>query len=433
MRIRDLKFQPFITVDAKASVLDAIRHFGENPDHSILIVGDGGFRFLNADIILRGLNGMKAIDKSLGSIGLPRVECLSPEMTMSAAAKLFLKQEVERLPVVSSSACLGFVAWHQVYSHRPEEEQILFNRQLLHDIRSPLSIIDFSADSLLGKDAAEQERIVEKISRSVGKVKLIAESVLDLARSRNLSDLPEIKLRECLPDFISELKWIGEGAKRVSVYLADCPNCVVNADPVLLNRAIQNLVDNAVKHSPAGGTVLVDVAYCGSSSNTVRISVKDEGPGVPEEVREKIFDLFTTFSPAQQHGYGIGLTLARDIAGVLGGRIVLDSSKLGSCFSLELPCSKKIEVPTSKRRSASDQPTVLLVDDDDDLLGVVSRKLAGSGYTVFTAIDGTEARQTLEKDSIDVVVTDIRMPRCNGFELAEGMIASDPENSATVY
>jgi signal transduction histidine kinase len=120
---------------------------------------------------------------------------------------------------------------------------------------------------------------------------------------------------------------------------ADLPTLVT--DPVRLQQILVNLLSNAVRHSPGGGTVRVTaVAHAGS----VDITVRDEGPGIPSEVQERIFEPFERFDPAAGHGTGLGLAVSRRLAEVLGGRLTVSSgADTGASFTLSLPRRSRSE------------------------------------------------------------------------------------------
>jgi signal transduction histidine kinase len=124
----------------------------------------------------------------------------------------------------------------------------------------------------------------------------------------------------------------------------------------MLRRMISNLVDNAVQHSPDGGTVSVGLRH---ESGRFRITVTDQGPGVPDAQRERVFDRFFRIDKSrsraqrQSGGAGLGLAIARWIAEAHGGTLTLQSSGAqGSCFEISLPRS------ASPSPRATDSPRV---------------------------------------------------------------------------
>lgn len=119
----------------------------------------------------------------------------------------------------------------------------------------------------------------------------------------------------------------------------DLPSLVT--DPVRLQQILVNLLSNAVRHSPFGGRVHITVV---PHAGAVDITVRDEGPGIPAEVQERIFEPFERFDPAAGHGTGLGLAVSRRLAEVLGGRLSVSSAITGgACFSLSLPRRSRAE------------------------------------------------------------------------------------------
>src|SRR5439155_19288395 len=108
-------------------------------------------------------------------------------------------------------------------------------------------------------------------------------------------------------------------------------------DPVRLQQILVNLLSNAIRHSPADATVRVAVSAQGG---TLAFSVADQGPGVPAEYRDRLFEPFERFDPHSGLGTGLGLPISRRLAEVLGGELHLDSgSGTGAIFTLTLPVS----------------------------------------------------------------------------------------------
>lgn len=127
-------------------------------------------------------------------------------------------------------------------------------------------------------------------------------------------------------------------AKRIELAVDAAPlDCMLRTDPVRLQQILINLVSNAVRHSPEGGHVHVGVRPNGGGS-TIEFLVRDEGPGIPAEAQERIFEPFERFDPHSGVGTGLGLPVSRRLAEVLGGRLGVQSAPgKGATFTLELP------------------------------------------------------------------------------------------------
>ena len=125
--------------------------------------------------------------------------------------------------------------------------------------------------------------------------------------------------------------------RRVEVRAADAPETAFRGDEPLLRQMVMNLLDNGIRHTPAGGVV---VARLEATNGGIEITVDDSGSGVPEQDRERIFERFVRLDPARgpTGGAGLGLPIARCIAEAHGGTLVLDRSGAGgSAFVVRLP------------------------------------------------------------------------------------------------
>ena len=210
-----------------------------------------------------------------------------------------------------------------------------------HELKTPLATMRAEIDVSLFADAlspsartvllsAREE--VDRMSRTVADLLTLAavdEGVFALAaRSTDLDSLAAIVVDALRP-------WAD--GRRVEIELDD-EGAVVEADAEQLGRAIRNLVENAIRFSPEGGTVVVRTGAVGS---TAVLQVEDEGPGVPEHLRERIFDRFFRADPSRTRstgGSGLGLAIARHIAEGHGGRVrVVPREPGGSIFVLTLP------------------------------------------------------------------------------------------------
>jgi CheY-like chemotaxis protein/two-component sensor histidine kinase len=199
----------------------------------------------------------------------------------------------------------------------------------------------------------------------------------------------------------------------------------IEADPDRLNQITCNLLHNAIKFTPNGGQIEIQVEQ---HEQDLELAVTDNGRGIPPEHLQSIFEMFNqgVIEKEQgQSGLGIGLALSRRLAELHGGTIDAHSpgSNLGSTFRLRLPrngrftdfeTSKPAETlkPISSRR-------VLVVDDNDDGLRTMTLMLQSLGCQTCTARDGWEALDAAKSFRPDVVFMDLGMPRMNGFDAAE--------------
>ena len=211
---------------------------------------------------------------------------------------------------------------------------------LTHEIKSPLSAIRGAAELLQEKmPEAERERFVGNIARESQRIQELVDRLLELAAlesRRRLDRVETIDLRRLVADTLAAAQ---PTARRRGVTLALVPGdaVTVEGDAFLLQRAIANLVDNAVDFSPVNETVELDVS---AAARTATVGVRDHGPGVPDYAVGKVFEKF--YSLARPHSgkksTGLGLTFVQEVAELHHGRISLANAPGGGVLAqLELP------------------------------------------------------------------------------------------------
>jgi CheY-like chemotaxis protein len=200
-------------------------------------------------------------------------------------------------------------------------------------------------------------------------------------------------------------------------------DCIAFTDPHLLQRALGNLVSNAIQHSERG-SVSID---CVRGERTARIEVSDTGPGIPADKLGRVFDdYYQLGSPELKRAgsVGLGLAIVKQITVLLEHRLkVVSAVGRGSVFSIEMPLAEAIEPSASAAPKVSlpthrGRPRILFVEDDAPTIDAVSRLLARAGLPVDTALSG-EAALALVSGGFrpDLLVTDHRLPGLTGVEL----------------
>ncbi len=216
--------------------------------------------------------------------------------------------------------------------------------------------------------------------------------------------------------------------------------CPARVDPVQLEQVIMNLAVNAREVLLEGGRVEVEVDEVQLEEDAelpdghyVRLCVRDDGPGMTEQVRRRIFEPF--FS-TKEEGTGLGLATVYGIVHQSGGKIQVDSTPgAGTTFHVLLPGSDEVPAGTSEARTvagAAQGPLrrVLLVEDDPSVREVAARILDRSGLEVVAVDSGTEALERLDRgDEVDLLVTDLVMPEMSGGEVARRARSLRPELS----
>ena len=209
----------------------------------------------------------------------------------------------------------------------------------------------------------------------------------------------------------------------------------VMGDAQLLRQVLQNLVSNAVKYTPPGGRIEVEITNDGAE---VRCAVTDTGIGVPEVARPRLFEKFfraENVSTVETEGTGLGLYIVRLIVERAHGRIWFEPAETGgSRFLVALPLATTSEAapatagaPIPSKVSMS-TPRILLAEDDRFLRKAAETMLKRGGFTVTTAADGEEALRLARESAPDLMLLDLIMPKMQGFDVLAALKAA-PETA----
>lgn len=218
-----------------------------------------------------------------------------------------------------------------------------FTADAAHELRAPLSIVATEVEVALNRPRRRDEyvQVLRIVEAEVAEMSRMADRLLLLARADAgvLRAAPE---DVDVADFVHETaaRWDGPAGKRTVKLKVDAPDSgVLRADRDFLRRILDNLIDNAVRHSPSGGTVAIEAA---ANADAWVFEVKDNGPGIPTEERDRIFRRFARRDRARARsepgGAGLGLALSSAFAATQGGAITVeDVPGWGAVFRLTLP------------------------------------------------------------------------------------------------
>ena len=216
----------------------------------------------------------------------------------------------------------------------------------------------------------------------------------------------------------------------------------IKADSNQLDQVLLNLAVNARDAMPNGGTLhmgaTVNAMPKGNDADVapgeyVKLSVRDNGTGMDAATREKIFEPFFT-TKDKDRGTGLGLSTCFGIVKQAGGTIVVDSApQEGTCFTIYFPvCYENAVALATDTRIARDlqgHETVLVVEDETTVRKLVVRSLEEKGYRVLTAEDGAKGLEAFrdKRQDIDLLLTDIVLPKLSGFALGEAALKLKPD------
>lgn len=221
-----------------------------------------------------------------------------------------------------------------------------------HELRSPLTKLYGELQLALRKErtAADYKRAIEEAEGATRQLKHLADDLLTLARAQGAEEngVNEPSDVEKLVKDAVALAGAAEGldASRLDI---DGPPCTVNGRTSDLVRLLRNLLENAAMHSPPGGRVSVQWKVVGRQ---LELRVADEGEGVPDNLRERIFEPFFRASRAPG-GTGLGLGIARDIARAHGGDLILSEAAGGATFVVTLPAERTKATETKEKSSSA--------------------------------------------------------------------------------
>jgi PAS domain S-box-containing protein len=203
---------------------------------------------------------------------------------------------------------------------------------------------------------------------------------------------------------------------------------LVVANEARLAHAFLQLLINAAQAIPAGAPARHEVrvrTFC-DRAGRVHVEIRDDGVGIPPEIRARIFDPFFTTKPVGT-ATGLGLTMAHAIVSASGGTLAVESEVgEGSVFSLILPAAGRAPL-TEPAVSADGRQRVMVVDDDPQV-GHMLRRLLAREYDVIVATDATTALARLESARIDVILCDLMMPEVSGIEFYERVKRTSPRS-----
>jgi signal transduction histidine kinase len=221
---------------------------------------------------------------------------------------------------------------------------------IVHDLKNPLSTIQVGLD-LLGDRGDIHPNVqlqVQRLRETAQGMGRMVQNILDIGRAEQMGlelQRSRIQLREWIPTLLREVEY---RAQRLNQSLSwNCPDELeIEADQDLLRRVILNLLDNALKYSPSGSRTQVEAGPCECG---VCLRVVDEGQGIPEHMRQAIFDKFMRLEEEgskTRSSSGLGLTFCQVVAEAHGGRIWAEANQpRGSVFVLEIPPYDKSRTP----------------------------------------------------------------------------------------
>ncbi len=297
-----------------------------------------------------------------------------------------------------------------------------------HELRTPLTSISGAlgliAGGGLGELSEQAQQMISIAHKNSQRLTHLINDLLDMEKIAAGKLHFEIQTHPLIPLIEQALEsYHTYGVEQqVELLLKSAVNdAMVRVDSQRLQQVLANLLSNAIKFSPEGGRVDIAVQLM---TDQVRVTVIDQGPGIPEAFRARIFEKFSQADSSdtrQKGGTGLGLAITRELVERMGGRVGFDSIEgEGASFWFELPLASPAQPVPSIYDSAqvlSNAPRILVVEDEPDVAEVLAMLLTRSGYRVDVAHTGQQALASLADTVYDALTLDLMLPDISGLEL----------------
>lgn len=304
-----------------------------------------------------------------------------------------------------------------------------FIQNTSHELRTPLHVLlgyaELLRDEELGALAPEQREAVGAIADRAQEMRDLVERIgVLMAIEGGEGVSTPIDLGDLVQEIVEKRRVVSVEADLDLEFVSDPDLPLIVGGPYHLRQAVDSLIDNALKFTPAGGRVTVELSMDG---DWIDLSVTDTGVGISEEELDRLFKGFYQVdgsSTRRHRGMGLGLTVVRAVVAEHGGQITVESQfGQGSRFNIRLPAAP----PTVELEDGMDQAVrssiplrqILVVDDEKNVALAIRKGLEKlPGCEVAVASSGEEALALFEEHPFDLLITDYRMPGTDGMTLA---------------
>lgn len=340
------------------------------------------------------------------------------------------------------------LAHEQALTEKRIEQELALQRQkeyeqretmfinLVHETKTPITLITNGIADYIDQNGSSPA--LEGIRRSVNKLSRDITNLFDLERFRHGVEM------------FNHDQWIDFSTLLKTAYDSFAPYCqkkgiqlsqnikegvMISADSAALTRIINNLVENAIKYSPAGTEISLLLS---SERGVVSFAVCDQGQGIAEEDLETIFIPYHLLNKKKKNfqGMGLGLPMVNNIVESLNGEISVTNNEFGgTTVTVLLPVGEKVELtqmgepepymnvieerePIHDTIINEESPVVLVIEDNHDVNGYLVRKLAQK-FNVRSALNGNEALTKIKVEAPDLIISDVMMDEMDGFEFAK--------------
>lgn len=326
-------------------------------------------------------------------------------------------------------------------SNRKNEELITSRKKAMHtithELRTPLTAIHGYAELIQGSGTVETQRHAESILQASKRMIAMLNSLLDFFRLDSGKENPDCKLfrLQSVADTLdAEFRPMAEN-KDLKLTVENSADVILMGDRERIIQIGDNLLSNAIKYTQAG-SVSLKTDY---GNGTLSITVEDTGSGMSEEEQQRVFSAFERLSnAATQDGFGLGLSIMKHVVDMLDGTIRLESEKgRGSRFTVEIPIQTSDAVDEeggseARTPDAEKSYSVLVLDDNDIVRSMMKDMYVGVGVHCDTSGSISDVMEAIRSRHYDLLITDMKMPEINGYEVLELLRSSDVGNSKEI-
>ncbi len=315
-----------------------------------------------------------------------------------------------------------------------------------HDLKNPVTAIKLIGQTmqfLETPDKATCHSLAKKIENSARQMQVLIGDLLDFSKIQSgtfsVQQTPEcftIATKEIIDSFLVQAE--SQKQNLIVEFATDLPKVLI--DIPRISQVISNLLGNAFKFTPSGGTVKISA---NKRSNDILVSVSDTGPGIPSEYLTRIFDRFWQTESAKNKGSGLGLSIAKGIVQAHGGRIWAESEiGKGSTFHFTVPLAPeasetqtikaRTEIPFKISKDVLKGSRILVVDDSADNLFLIKHLLESMGAEVTVAESVKSALSNIKFSMPNLLFTDIEMPEQSGYDLLSQLRQSQDSKNQSI-
>jgi signal transduction histidine kinase len=316
-----------------------------------------------------------------------------------------------------------------------------FMAMLAHELRNPLAPLRNALEilNLRAGDPTVVERVRAIMDRQVTHLGRLVDDLLDVVRittGKVQLRRQRLDLGELARQAVADHRLAAEARRLVLVASAPSAPVWVAGDPTRLVQVLDNLLTNALKFTPPGGTITVEVAP--TTDGRATLSVRDTGAGIEPDMLARLFEPFSQADRTlarSSGGLGLGLAIVRGLAELHGGSVRATSAGLGAGATISVTLPAHVEPPALTQGAAPAPPSprrlrVLVVEDNRDAADSLRMLLDAHGYDVEVAYSGPDGVRAAEAHHPEVIICDLGLPGMDGYAVA-GEVRNNPATART--